>query len=91
MIISEQEKKRIRGLHKDYSIIKEQALLYTCVECDAEFELPEDLLSHYEEHLSGGPQIDIQIGDDTSTGTGGTSGGGDTSGGSTQAPVSRTP
>ena len=92
MIVSEQEKNRIRKLHKKFSVIKEQAPLYTCVECGAEFELPEDLLSHYEEHLSGGPQIDIQIGDDTSTGTGGTSGGGgSTSGGSTEAPVSRTP
>ena len=77
---------------KGMRTIKEQAPLYTCVECGAEFELPEDLADHYEEHLSGGPQIDIQIGDDTPTGTGGTSGGGGgTSGGGTEAPVGRTP
>ena len=94
----DEDKERMRTLHREASlkyngknsILSEQAPLYTCQECGAEFELPEDLADHYEEHLSGGPQIDIQIGDDT--GTGGTSGGsGGTSGGGTQAPVSKTP
>ena len=36
-----------------------QGGVYTCPECQAEFELPEDLMYHMEEHLSG----------DTGTGT----------------------
>jgi|7_EtaG_2_1085326.scaffolds.fasta_scaffold02390_6 hypothetical protein len=78
------------GGDEEFTITEQ--VLYTCQECGTEFELPEDLADHYADHLSGGPQIDIQIGDDTSTGTGGTSGGeGGTSGGSTEAPVRRTP
>jgi len=57
-----------------------QLPLYTCPECGAEFELPEELAAHFEDHLSGGPGggnypdqddffIDTEGGEDTPTTT----------------------
>ena len=83
MIISEEEKNRIRKLHREHTIVKEQAPLYTCPECGAEFELPEDLADHLaDEHLSAGtgggeyPDQDDAFIDTEEGGTGGHSGGG---------------
>ena len=53
----DEEKDKFKGGQKMKSPLQQN--LYTCPECGAQFELPEYLAEHMEEHLSG----------DTGTGT----------------------